>query len=132
MKAKPLKIPLTESTAYPICNINFAFGSDTLGPSEITLLAMLSYREHALINKTLTYFLGGESFILANKYLGANFFHIKATSGTPSSYGGFEGNVIKHFIAIRGTKSPEDALQDMSLWSEISSFQIINFFIPLL
>jgi len=38
-----------------------------------------------------------------------------------------------NYVVIRGTTpSLGDALQDMQLWSEISSFQIINLIIPLL
>jgi len=133
--AQPDLFPLTETTRFPICNVNFAFGDDTLGPTEMTLLAELSYSLQNLSNPTLNYFFGDENIVFntTDTVSGANFYHIKATKPTPVSVGGSSGNVIKHFVVIRGTTVRiRDALQDFSLWSEISSFQIINIIIPLL
>jgi len=136
--SEPAKLSLTESTAYAICNVNFAFGLDTLGPTEMALLAELSYKEEDLANQSLTYFLGAENYIWVDTNetftdYEANFYHIKAVNKTPSSFDHTNGDVVENWVVIRGTTpSLGDALQDMTLWSEISSFQIINLIIPLL
>lgn len=134
--SEDVKISLTESNRYPICKTNFAFGSDTLGPAEMALLVWLSWGEQAIANQSINWFLGAENFVWVNiddsfKQSGVHFYHIKATVGTPALHG-LHGNVVKHYVVIRGTSSLQDALETISLWSEIASFQIINFFIPLL
>jgi len=135
---EPIKLSLTESTAYAVCNVNFPFGLDVLGPTEMALLAELSYQKEDLTNKSLTYFLGAENYIWVDTKRNftaseANFYHIKAVNKTPGSYDHSSGEVYENYVVIRGTTpSLGDALQDMTLWSEISSFQIINLIIPLL
>jgi len=130
--ATPDLFPLTATTGFPICNVNFAFGEDILGPTEMTLLAELSYKDQNVANQTLRYFFGNENIVYNNingTDSGANFYHVKATKLTR----GHSENVAQHFVVIRGTTvRVRDALQDFSLWSEISSFQMINLIIPLL
>jgi len=135
---EPVKLSLTKSTAYAVCNVNFPFGLDTLGPTEMTLLAELSYKKEGVTNQSLAYFLGSENFIWVDTNESftdseANFYHIKAVKKTPPSYDHNSGDVHENYVVIRGTTpSLGDALQDMTLWSEISSFQIINLIIPVL
>jgi len=91
-----------------------------------------------VLNESLNYFLGSENFYLIDTNQtftkgSANYFHIKAAVKTPSSFDHTSGNVTKHYVVVRGTTlSLGDALQDMTLWSEISSLQIINILVPLL
>jgi len=133
---EPTKHSLSESTTYSICAVDFDFGIDTLGPAEMTLLASLSYLEDQFINESLAYFLGSENFEFVNlseslPESGASFYHIKAVKETQPAVVN-KNPVIENFVVIRGTATFEDAMQDMKLWSETSSLQIINVFIPLL
>lgn len=124
--------PSVEGATYPICNVNFEFGEDVLGPMEMTLIAHLAYYEVDVLNQSLAYFLGIDNFEMLETN-DPNFHHFRATHRTRKAYDKGTGNVTKHFIAIKGNpESLQNTLQGMVLWSEITSFQIVNSFLPFL
>jgi len=115
------------SAHYPICNHRFFFGDHVFGPTEMTYFTGLAYRNATSRRQSLDYMLGPEYF---------NMSLVDDTNDT-SSYYHFEAysqmrRELDHYVVIRGTANAADALQDMKLWSEISSLQMVNIFFPLL
>jgi len=123
-------VPLTESSSFPACKLKFEFGDDILGPTEMALFAKWAYMDPAVRYEAMDYFLGGENYdiILRNSIRvnesGTQFFHVESKRSS--------SNITDNFVVIRGTSTISDCLQDMKMWTEISSIQMVNILIPLL
>jgi len=96
----------------------------------MALFAKYAYLDPSIRYTVMDYVYGAESYeiILRNSLSpnesGSLFFHVASKhSSSP---------MRDNFVVIRGTTTISDFLQDMKMWTEISSIQMVNLMIPLL
>lgn len=117
-------VPLTDSAVYPVCSIDYG-GMSML---DFALIADAAYGSTTELHKSL----------LGNRFNGTDLGDWKyVTRNNVSSddqvwFELYFESVNMTVIAVRGTASAQDALEDMHFWFGITIMQVVNIIVPFL
>ena len=113
------------STTYPICDFSLRENNDYLSVMDLVYLSIVAYHgSNSDINKQFNNWFGNNyttSWDMDSLYIHQNpsFFHV------------YNKKYNFDIIAVRGTMDKSDVEQDIGLWSEVATFQIFSWLIPL-